>query len=145
MQLLSAPVVAYLVVRRGRWLAVPLVAFAVRLAIDPQDIGYYEGAAVAFAVLADLRRDGGRWVGVPWWTLGTAAAMWHPFVTDFARRDQLAGPIDLLWFDHPTGVAWVHLAWAVVVVLGHVVPPAVRGRRVRPGSGRNRVRVRPTG
>ncbi len=143
-QLLSAPLVAYLVVRRGRWLAVPLVAFAVRLAIDPHDIGYYEGAAVAFAVLADLRRlDPGAAVGarlaVPWWTLGTATAMWHPFVADFARRDQLAGPLDMLWFDHPTGVAWLHLVWALAVVLGHLAPPAVRGRRVRgagDGSGR---------
>jgi hypothetical protein len=130
-QLLSAPVVAYLVVRRGRWLAVPLVAFAVRLAIDPHDIGYYEGAAVTFAVLADLRRLELPRLAVPWWTLGTAVVMWHPFVTDFARRDQLAGPLDLFWFDHPTGVAWLHLAWALTVVLGHLLPPAVRGRRVR--------------
>jgi len=148
-QLLSAPVVAYLVVRRGRWLAVPLVAFAVRLAIDPSDIGYYEGAAVTFAVLADLRRDGGGLrSGVPWWTLGTAAVMWHPFVVDYARRDELAGPLDRFWFDHPTGVAWLHLAWALVVVLGHVVPPAARGRRVlssrRPAPERS-VPVRTTG
>ncbi len=115
-QLLGAPLVAYFVVRRGRWMAAPLVAFAVRLLIDPHDIGYYEGAAMAFAVVADFGAMTVLWVPL------TAVMMWHPFVVDFARRDQLASPIGHFWFHHAALVAYVHLVWAVGVIAWHLRP-----------------------
>jgi Glycosyltransferase family 87 len=135
-QLLAGPVLAYLVVSRRRWLAAPLVAFAFRLAIDPQDIGYYEASAVAFAVVADLGRG-----GLPWRAGLTAVALWHPFVPDFAKRDQLAGPIDRLWLDHPKQVAAIHLGWAVLVVVGHLWPRRA-GRRGGPVSQRREMPAR---
>jgi hypothetical protein len=115
-QLLGAPVLAYLVVRRGRWQGALLVAFALRLVIDPHDIGYYEGSAVAFAVVADLAAR------MPLWTPLTAAMLWHPFVADFAHRDQLATPLGRFWFDHAHLVAGVHLTWAAAVIGWYLRP-----------------------
>jgi hypothetical protein len=48
--------------------------------------------------------------------------LWHPFVTDFARRDQLATPLGRFWFDHPHLVAGVHLTWAAAVIGWHLRP-----------------------
>ncbi len=120
-QLLLAPAVAVVAVLRRRWPAVPLVAIAVRLALDPQDIGYYTAAAVLAAALADLACTERL---VPWATIATALAWWHPFVEDFATRFSTAHGVGLWWFQHPSAVAAVHLVWALGVLALLFVPGA---------------------
>lgn len=111
-QLLLAPAAALVAVLRGSWAGAILVGIAIRLALDPQDLGYYAASAVLAAGIADLfgRR------GFPWLTLGTAVVFWQPFVAAYDRRLSDSRGLSLWWFEHPTTVAFVHLAWAIIAV-----------------------------
>jgi hypothetical protein len=118
-QLVAAPLAGLLAVLRRRWPAALLVAIAVRLALDPQDIAYYAGGAVLAAVITDLAVTG--WL-VPWTSLVTAAVLWQPFVVDFEHRMQVTHGLSLWWFQHPTEVALVHLGWTLAVLALLAVP-----------------------
>jgi len=77
-------------VRQRRWLAVPLLGFAFRVAIDPQSWIYYGIGPLIGAVLWDAAGDR-KW---PVWTVTTA-------VVQFAVPELVpgwAGPVRLLWF-----------------------------------------------
>ena len=124
-QLVAAPLAGLLAVLRRRWPAALLVAIAARLALDPQDIAYYAAGAVLAAVVTDLAVAG--WL-LPWTSLVTAAVLWQPFVVDFAHRMQNTHGLSLWWFRHPTGVAIVHLAWAVATLALLAVPDRWLGR-----------------
>lgn len=113
-QLVAAPLMALVVLVRGRWPYALLAGIAVRLALDPQDIAYYAAGAVLAAVLADLFGSRRR---VPWLALLTAAVLWQPFVPDYATRMQTASGLGLWWYQHPTAVAIGHAGWALVVVV----------------------------
>jgi hypothetical protein len=70
--------VGALEVRRANWPAAVLVAFAVRVALDPGAFTYYSAPVVAAALLCDLR---GNRSGIPWractsaWCFGVAALL----------------------------------------------------------------------
>ena len=119
-QLVGAPLAGALAVLRRRWPGVLLVAVAVRLALDPQDIAYYAAGAVAAALVFDLLATG--WT-VPWTALVTAIALWQPFAPDFAHRFATEHGLALWWFAHPWTVGVVHLAWSAAVVLFVTVTP----------------------
>lgn len=103
-----------------RWPGVLLVCVAVRLALDPQDNGYYIGSAALAAAVFDLLGTG--WT-IPWTTLSTVVILWQPFVHDFAHRLQTTTGITHWWFAHPGGVGALHLAWSLaMVVIVAVVP-----------------------
>jgi len=132
-----APAAALVAVLRGRWSGVLLVAVAVRLILDPQDNPYYIGSAVMAAVVFDLL--GTRWL-VPWATLATAVALWQPFVEDYPNRLTLTTGVAHWWYAHPTGVGWIHLGWALLVLLLVFAAPAHQPTEVRRGH-----RSAPTG
>lgn len=113
-QLLGAPLVSLAAVLRGVWPGALVSGLAVRLALDPQDIGYYAAGAVLAAAVYDLC---GHRLVVPWLTLVTALAWWEPFVADYARRLELASGVSLWWFQHPAAVAATHLAWAAIALI----------------------------
>jgi hypothetical protein len=119
-QLVLAPVVALGVVVRRRWPGVLLVAFAVRLTLDPQDIGYYAAGAVLAALVFDLLVTG--WT-VPWAALVTWTVQWQPFAHDFERRFSTEHGMALWFFRHPHLVGVAHLLWAAAAVLLVVVVP----------------------
>lgn len=60
LQLPVAVLVGILAGVRGRWVAVPIAAIAVRVALDPQTYAYYDGGLVAAAFIWDMSR-GRRW------------------------------------------------------------------------------------
>ena len=124
-QLLAAPAAALAAVLLRAWPAALLCGVAARLALDPQDIAYYAAGAVLAAVVTDLAVAG--WL-LPWTSLVTAAVLWQPFVVDFAHRMQNTHGLSLWWFRHPTGVAIVHLAWAVATLALLAVPDRWLGR-----------------
>jgi hypothetical protein len=127
-QLVLAPVAALGAALRRRWPGVLLVAVAVRLALDPQDIGYYAAAAVLAALVFDLLVTG--WT-VPWAALVTWAVQWQPFAHDFANRFTTEHGAALWFFQHPHVVGVAHLVWAAAAVLLVV---AVPGRWLCRGS-----------
>jgi hypothetical protein len=135
-QLLLAPAVALLAALRRRWPGALLVAIAVRLALDPKDLGYYLGGAVLAAVVFDLAGTG--WT-VPWSGLVTALALWQPTAGDFEHRFTTEHGLTLWWFTHPFAVGVGHLVWAAAaVLLVLAVPTRWLGRRddgpaARPG------------
>ncbi|MGZ4436531.1 MAG: hypothetical protein ACXVW6_02755, partial [Nocardioidaceae bacterium] len=112
-QLLLSPAVALVVALAGRWPGVLLVSVAVRLALDPQDNGYYVASAALAAVVFDLL--GTPWT-VPWTTLGTVVFLWQPFVRDYPHRFTSTTGVSHWWFTHQTTVGALHLCWAVLVV-----------------------------
>lgn len=57
-------------VRRGRWFAVPLVALATRMLLDPGTYPYYTSGLVVAALMVDVL--GGR-RRIPWWTVAVVA------------------------------------------------------------------------
>jgi hypothetical protein len=59
---------------------------------------------------------------VPLWAPLTVVMLWHPFVSDFEHRDQLASPLGRFWFHHPSLVAGLHLTWAAAVIGWHLRP-----------------------
>jgi hypothetical protein len=56
--------------KRGHWIGVPLVGFAVRVALDPSTFAYYEASPIIGALIWDMSRSR---AGVPWVT-GLAVA-----------------------------------------------------------------------
>jgi hypothetical protein len=146
-QLLLSPAVAAVAALRGRWPGVLLAAIAVRLLLDPQDNGYYEGTAVLAAVVADLGLFG--WTA-PWAAAVTAVMLWHPFVADFAHRFETARGPALLWFRNPEAVTWVHVVWAVLAAAAVLAGPLPRrGERTAvtqdPPGGRTQPRTSASG
>ena len=131
-QLLAAPLAGLLAVLRRRWPAALLVAIAVRLALDPQDIGYYAAGGVLAAVIADFGTTDRL---VPWTAVITAVALWQPFVADYGRRLQVSHGPALWWFEHPSLVAAVHVGWALITLAMLLAPdrsrPAGPGRLLR--------------
>lgn len=122
-QLVAVPAAALGAALARQPAGVLLVALAVRLALEPQDNAYYVGSAVLAAAVFDLL--GTRWT-VPWVTLGTAVALWQPFVRDFPRRLETTTGLAHWWFAHQQVVGYVHLGW-VAAVLGVVLvvrPPS---------------------
>jgi hypothetical protein len=69
-QLVTAVLLGVLAARRGHWIGVPLVGFAVRVALDPATFAYYEAAPIIGALIWDMSRSRS---GVPWAT-GIAVA-----------------------------------------------------------------------
>ncbi len=116
---------------RRRWWGVPLVAIAVRLALDPQANGYYAGGAVLAALVVDLA--GSVWT-VPWTALVTAIVLWQPFVADFSHRlDQTSG-LAHWWFANPDLVGDIYLAWSLgAAALVLAMPAWFFTRAVTPG------------
>jgi hypothetical protein len=99
-----------LAVRRGRWAAVPLLAVAARIALDPGTNKYYAAGAVAGAVLWDLAGGDARF---PWWTAAAAG-------TIFASR----------WIPMPDALhGWITLAFCLSCLT--LVIPAGAGRGPR--------------
>ncbi len=119
-QLLAAPFAAMVLILRGRWPGLFIAAFAVRLALDPQDAPYYIGAAAVAAIIFDLLAT--RWT-IPWTTIVTVLVLWQPFVSDFPHVLQIAHGWSLWWFTHPTTVGIIHTAWAVATVAFVVFAP----------------------
>ena len=100
-------------VLRGRWPGLFIAAFAVRLALDPQDAPCYIGAAAVAAVIFDLVAT--RWT-IPWTTIVTVLVLWQPFVSDSPNVLKIAHGWSLWWFTHPTTVGIIHTTWAVATV-----------------------------
>jgi Glycosyltransferase family 87 len=98
---------AALVVRRGRWLAVPLAGFAFRIISDPQTWLYYGMGPVMGAVLWDLAGHR-RW---PVWTAVTATV-------------EFAVP---LWLPAWAGTA--RIVWFAVIAVALLRPPHPAGSR----------------
>ena len=69
-QLVTGVLLGVLASRRGHWIGVPLVGFAVRVALDPSTFAYYEAAPIIGALIWDMSRTRS---GVPWVT-GIAVA-----------------------------------------------------------------------
>lgn len=131
LQLTVAVAVGTVAVLRGRVYAVPLVAVAIRLLLDPQTQTYYSAGLVWTALLFDL---GGRRFRLPWTALGagllvalphTLLALLAPGLTVAA---QVVGDLRLLTL---AGLV------VVAVVVGTPTdspqrrwrsPPAARGR-----------------
>jgi hypothetical protein len=90
LQLLGGFAIASVVVRRGRWEALPIAALGLRVVTDPQSWAYYGLGPLMGAMLLDVtaaRR-------VPVWTTMTA-------VVEFGVRAYLpgwTGPVQLVWF-----------------------------------------------
>lgn len=61
---------AALAVRRGRWVAVPLVVVASRVVLDPGTNLYYVAGVAVGAMLVDTAGS-----GVPWWTASAVLAL----------------------------------------------------------------------
>lgn len=114
MQLVGLTLAGLLAALRERWAGVLLVALAVRIALDPQDNPYYVGSAVLAAAAYDLV---GRRGLLPWATVATYAALWQPFTADYARRLETSSGLAHWWYAHPTSVGWIHLGWAVGMLL----------------------------
>jgi hypothetical protein len=127
-QLVGAPLLALAAVWRRRWAGALLAGIAVRLVLDPQNLGYYAAGAVMAALVLDLH--GRRW-RVPWVALTTVVVFWQPFVTDYTRRFELASGVGLWWFRHPGAVAATHLGWAVLALVA-AFWPSPTGRRGSP-------------
>ncbi len=123
-QLVGAPLVGMLAALRGRWEGVLLVAIAVRLVLDPQDLAYYAAGAVVAALVLDLL---GTRRMVPWTALLTAVVLWQPFATNFAQRLTTEHGLSLWWFQHPGTVGVVHVVWSVAMLLRVVALPAHGG------------------
>jgi hypothetical protein len=109
-QLLGGVALALLVVRRVGWPAVPVVALAWRVTVDPYDWPYYVMGPLIAAALWDLvRTSRTTWSSLPWTTLSVA-------VVEFGveREAHAAAPLTrLVWFIALT--VWVvrsgHQAW----------------------------------
>jgi hypothetical protein len=112
-QLLAAPCVALIAVLRGRWPGLFIAAVAARLALDPQDLPYYVGAAAVAAVIFDLLST--RWT-IPWVTLVTVLVLWQPFVPDFATALTTTHGWSLWWYSHQTTVGVIHVVWAAATI-----------------------------
>ena len=127
-QLVAAPAIALVAVLRGRWPGLFIAAFAVRLALDPQDLPYYLGAAALCAVVFDLLSTG--WT-IPWTTIITVVVLWQPFVPDFSTALTTSHGWAQWWYSHQTTVGAIHLAWAGAVVAFVLLAPEAwrRGRR----------------
>ena len=135
-QLLGAPLVALVAVWRRCWPGALLAGVAVRLVLDPQNLGYYAAGAVLAALVLDLH--GRRW-RIPWFALVTAIVFWQPFVSDFARRFDLATGLGLWWFRHPGTVAGIHVVWAALALVAAFwpIPSSTRA----PSTSRSRARL----
>lgn len=69
-QFITGVLLGVLATKRGHWIGVPLVGFAVRVALDPSTFAYYEASPIIGALIWDMSRSRG---GVPWAT-GIAVA-----------------------------------------------------------------------
>jgi hypothetical protein len=105
-QLALALLLGWVAVRHGRWAAVPLVGFAVRVAIDPGDFGYYAvGVVVA---------------GLAWQVLSPTATRRRP-----VSVLPWAAVVAWLALSAPTGFGrWFepHVGWQAQAVLRLVIP-----------------------
>lgn len=83
-----------LAIHHGRWQALPLLAVAARIALDPGTNKYYAAGAVAGALLWDLAGSDSRF---PWWTAAATGTL-------FASR----------WIPLPAALhGWITLAYCV--------------------------------
>jgi hypothetical protein len=76
-------VIGWLVVRRGRWAAVPLIGYGLRVAIDPGDFAYYAVGVLVAALAWQLLRDDAEssmssvsWI--PWAVIAASVALSLP-------------------------------------------------------------------
>jgi hypothetical protein len=106
-QLLTGVLLGVLAARRGHWIGVPLVGFAVRVALDPSTYPYYEASPIIGALIWDMSRSRS---GLPWAT-GIAVAGFA--ISSGAGNDLLGAAVHAL-----TCVA------LVVAVLVQRRPPA---------------------
>ncbi len=96
-----------LAIRRGRWSAIPLLAVAARIAVEPGTNKYYAAGAVVGAVLWDVIGSTARF---PWWTASAA-------LTLFASR----------WLPVPDAVhGWITLAFCLACGIGLIGNPLAR-------------------
>lgn len=141
LELLAGPIAALAAVLRGRWAGLFLVALAVRLAVDPQNLGYQAASIALAAAIFDLL--GTEWL-VPWTTIVTVVVLWQPFVRDLTATVTTGDGWAHWWFTHPTPVGVSHLIWAVgVVLLVLAAPPRLLHRRA--GAHQARGRAAPVG
>lgn len=112
-QLLGVCLAGLVAALRDRWAGVLLAAFAVRVALDPQDNPYYVGSAALAAVVYDVV---GRRGTVPWATAVTCLALWQPFTADYEHRLSTTSGLAHWWFAHPGTVGWIHVGWAAAMV-----------------------------
>jgi hypothetical protein len=134
-QFVLAPVAALAPVLRGRWPGLFLVAVAIRIAMDPKDNPYYIGGAALAAVVFDLlatRRM------IPWATLVTVIVLWQPWAVDYGRRLETSSGLSLWWFQHPSIIGLLHLAWAAAMIALVLLAP-----RMKPSSQVLPDRLRP--
>lgn len=120
LQLVAAPAVALVAVLRRRWPALFLVAFLVRLALDPQNLPYYLGAAALCALIFDLLAT--RWTA-PWTTIVTVLVLWQPFVADFSTATTTTTGWTHWWFTNLPTVGAIHLAWEAAAVAFLLLAP----------------------
>jgi hypothetical protein len=113
-QLLAAPVLALFAVLRHRWPGLFLAAFAIRLALDPQDLPYYIGTAALAAVIFDLLAT--RWT-IPWMTIVAVVVLWQPFVADFSTSLTGTHGWAHWWYANQPTVGLIHLLWAAAVIV----------------------------
>lgn len=113
-QLIAAPFIALAAVLRQRWTGLFIVAFAIRLALDPQDLPYYIGAAAVAAAIFDLL--GTRWT-MPWTTIITVLVLWQPFVADFSHALDRTTGWSHWWYANQTIVGASHVLWALAVIV----------------------------
>jgi hypothetical protein len=103
--------------------------------MDPKDNPYYIGGAALAAVVFDLlatRRM------IPWATLVTVIVLWQPWAVDYGRRLETSSGLSLWWFQHPSIIGLLHLAWAAAMIALVLLAP-----RMKPSSQVLPDRLRP--
>ena len=100
-------------VYRKRWFAVPLVALAGRILLEPKAFLYYGCGPLVAAWLLDMRSERRRAAWLPLWTTVTLVA---EFLIPMATSQVTA--------------SFVRLGWVVIVLFGVLLPPpSLRSKR----------------
>ena len=94
-QLLLALALGALLVRVGRWAAVPLGVLAVRMVLDPQVYAYYTAGLILAAVILDVVGPSGRGRRWPWWT--TICGGWAVVDLLLVADNQARGAVRLVF------------------------------------------------
>lgn len=116
-QLLLAAVLGLWCLRTGRALAIPAVALAARLLLDPGTYPYYTASLVLAVLCIDLLRERAR--SIPWLTLMVT--------TWFAVTNTLVAVAP----ESPGAVGGLRAVF-LIALIGHLVSADVRLARVRP-------------
>ncbi|MFN8075188.1 MAG: hypothetical protein U0Q15_07170 [Kineosporiaceae bacterium] len=127
-QLLLGLAVAVLAARRGRWWAVPVVALAVRVALDPGAMGYYAAGPAVAALLA----EGHLRPRVPTLLPAAFLGLFQPaYLTLLAAR---RGEVPFVSPGASLAVACLRVGACTALVVGALAVPALRARDRRGSS-----------